>query len=355
MKKSAVAIMGTGNRLSSVCPEKRRSGSGQGRHTAAKGNRMEDNRKKDGKNSNTGKRTGQKKDERKKPDPKKGFAETQEERIRIVQGLNLFSDVFMSVVLSDTRACQHVLRVLLEDENLAVKRVKTQYRISRIVSRDVQLDVLAEGSDGRLYTAEIQRKSTLDHARRTRLHEAMVDGEYLSKGKDFHDLPEVYVIYISETDLWKRGKSSCRVERKFEEEEKRETSARKAAQCGIRGEKERSGKEYEDGEHILYVNAAVDDGTETAKLMKYFLTADPEDMSQGALSGRVRYLKREEGGQKIMCEVMDRIREEGRKEGRKEERANTVRERKRADMAEKKLREIEKELMLLRMQMAESK
>ena len=110
------------------------------------------------------------------------------------------------------------------------------------------------------------------------------------------------------------------------------------------------------------MNAAVDDGTETAKLMKYFLTADPEDMSQGALSGRVRYLKREEGGQKIMCEVMDRIREEGRKEGRKEERVNTVRERKRAnrektraDMAEKKLRETEKELMRLRMQMAESK
>ena len=133
-----------------------------------------------------------------------------------------------------------------------------------------------------------------------------------------------------------------------------------------RGKKrERKKKEYEDGEHILYVNAAVDDGTETAELMKYFLRADPEDMSQGALSGRVRYLKKEEGGQKIMCEVMDRIREEGRKEGRKEERANTVRERNRAnrektranrekiraDMAEKRLREAEEELMLLRVQM----
>ena len=75
-------------------------------------------------------------------------------------------------------------------------------------------------------------------------------------------------------------------------------------------------------------------------------------MSQGALSERVRYLKKEEGGQKIMCEVMDRIREEGRKEGRAEERVNTVRERNRADRAEKKLREAEKELMLLRARMA---
>ncbi len=111
---------------------------------------------------------------------------------------------------------------------------------------------------------------------------------------------------------------------------------------------------YEDGEHILYVNAAVDDGTETAKLMKYFLTADPEDMSQGALSERVRYLKKEEGGQRIMCEVMDRIREEGRKEGRAEERVNTVRERNRAnrekiraEAAERKIRELEEKLMHL--------
>lgn len=303
---------------------------------------MEDNRKKDRKNA--GENTGQK-----KPDPKKNFEEIQKERIAIVQSLNLFSDVFMSVVLNDAGACQHVLRVLLGNEDLAVRKVKTQYRISRIASRDVQLDVLAEGSDGSLYTAEIQRKNTLDHARRTRFHEAMVDSEYLSKGKDFHDLPEVYVIYISETDLWKTGKASGRVERMFVEE-KGEISGGKTAGWGIGEEKRsRKKKEYEDGEHILYVNAAVDDGTETAELMKYFLTADPEDMSQGALSERVRYLKKEEGGQKIMCEVMDRIREEGRKEGRAEERVNTVRERKRAEVAERKIRELEERLLRLQM------
>ncbi len=197
---------------------------------------MEDNRKKGRKNKNTRGNTGQKKTGRKKSDPKKSFAEIQKERIRIVQGLNLFSDVFMSVVLNDTEACQHVLRVLLEDKDLVVKRVKTQYRISRIASRDVQLDVLAEGSDDRLYTAEIQRKDTLDHARRTRFHEAMVDSEYLSKGRDFHDLPEVYVIYISETDLWKRGAASCRVERNFVEG-KEEISDGKTAQRGNEGEK----------------------------------------------------------------------------------------------------------------------
>lgn len=38
------------------------------------------------------------------------------------------------------------------------------------------------------------------------------------------------------------------------------------------------------------VNAEVDDGSEIAKLMKYFKISDPYDMSQGALSKRVHYL-----------------------------------------------------------------
>ena len=63
------------------------------------------------------------------------------------------------------------------------------------------------------------------------------------------------------------------------------------------------------------MNAAVDDGSRIAKLMKYFKTADPDDDSEGELSKRVRYLKREEGGVDIMCEVSERIMERGRKIG----------------------------------------
>ena len=42
---------------------------------------------------------------------------------------------------------------------------------------------------------------------------------------------------------------------------------------------------------------------------------DPDDDSEGELSKRVRYLKREEGGVDIMCEVSERIMERGRKVG----------------------------------------
>lgn len=64
----------------------------------------------------------------------------------------------------------------------------------------------------------------------------------------------------------------------------------------------------------MYVNASVDDGTEMAKLMRYFKTADPNDMSQGELSKRVHFLKCEEGGYDIMCEISEKIYREGEEE-----------------------------------------
>jgi predicted transposase YdaD len=74
----------------------------------------------------------------------------------------------------------------------------------------------------------------------------------------------------------------------------------------------------EDGIHVTYVNAEIEDGTEVSQLMKYFKTTDPEDMSQGELSKRIHFLKCEEGGLKVMCEMSEKWIEEGREEGRAE-------------------------------------
>ena len=80
---------------------------------------------------------------------------------------------------------------------------------------------------------------------------------------------------------------------------------------------------------MLYVNAAVDDGSETADLMRYFKTANPMDTSQGELSKRIHFLKCEEGGYKIMCEISEKIYrkgiEKGIMKGKKEERTEMVR------------------------------
>ena len=236
-----------------------------------------------------------------------------ERRIAEARSLNLLSNTFMTVALEDKLACQHVLRIVTRIEDLVVKEVRTQYRISKIASHDAVLDVLAEDGEKRIYNIEIQKSEAVDHARRTRFYGAMIDSEYLVKGKDYDQLPEVHILYISEMDLWKAGKTMYEVEKRF------------------KGTK----ITYEDGIHVTYVNAEIEDGTEVSQLMKYFKTTDPEDMSQGELSKRIHFLKCEEGGLKVMCEMSEKWIEEGRAEGRAE-----GREEGRAEGEERKAKEI---------------
>lgn len=224
-----------------------------------------------------------------------GYLADRERMLKDLEQLTLLSDVFMSVVLSDLGACQHVVRILTGDHEIRLKSVRTQYVISKAVTRGARLDVLAEEQKSTLYHLEIENTDTMDHPRRTRFYGALTDSELLRKGAGYSALPDRRIFYISRTDIWKKGYTIYEEEKRFRQ----------------------TGLLHEDGAHVTYVNAAVDDGSRIAKLMRYFRTADPLDDSEGALSKRVRFLKTEEGGREIMCEIMEKIREEGRKEGRK--------------------------------------
>lgn len=225
-------------------------------------------------------------------------AETRMERLRHrveeARSFNLLSDTFMSVALRDQAAAQEVIRIFTGIPDLKIVSLSTQVRLPRMVSHDAILDVVAEDSSGKIYNIEVQRADNLDHAKRVRYYGAMLDTACLEKGAGYEELPEVYVIYLSERDLWKAGKTVYTVEKKF------------------------SGTEipYSDGMHIIFANAEANDGTEIARTMQYFKVSDPMDQSHGALSKRVHYLKCEEGGRQEMCEISEKIYNEGVAEGR---------------------------------------
>ena len=231
-----------------------------------------------------------------------GRIEARERRVEQMRSLTLMSDIFMSVALNDIPACQYVLRILTGIESLKVREVRTQYRISKIESRDAALDVLAEDASGKLYNLEIQQLDTVDHARCTRFYGSMIDSSYLEKGTTYADLPEVYIFYLSQTDIWRKGRTTYLVEKHFKDTDIL----------------------YDDGLHIVYVNAAINDGSKIADMMQYFKTSDPNDMGHGELSKRVHYLKREEGGFSEMCEVSEKIFNEGKAEGRVENQKKTA-------------------------------
>ncbi|MBR1433229.1 PD-(D/E)XK nuclease family transposase [Ruminococcus sp.] len=230
-------------------------------------------------------------------DKELGIIASKEERLEEAKGFTLMSDVFMSVALEDIPACQYVVRILMNRPDLVVTSVKTQYTISKITSHDARLDVLAEitavGSDNKLVNIEIQRRNTVDHSRRTRFYGAMIDSEYLQKGAYYDELPDVYIFYISETDIWNGGKVAYEVSKTL------------------------NGQPYDDGIHTVYINAAVNDGSAIASLMQYFKSCDPKDDSQGELSKRVQLLKSDKEGE-FMCELTQKWYNDGEKMGKAE-------------------------------------
>ena len=221
-----------------------------------------------------------------------------EELLRQIQAMNLFDDIFTSVVFKDEGACLHLVRQLMQNPKLNIIAFRTQDAIPMLISKSPRLDITAEDDKGTLYEIEIQRLEEPAPARRVRYYSSVMDSELLRKGVSYDKLPEAYLFYLSQKDIWQKGQTVYKLEQSL-----------------------RFGDElmpYENGLHTLYVNAAIDDGSNIAKLMQYLKTAKAGDTSQGALSAHVNYLKSPEGGRAKMGEFEKYFTEKGREEERKD-------------------------------------
>ena len=215
---------------------------------------------------------------------------TREERLAFARSMNLFSTPFMREVFKDEGATQYVLRILTGKPDLVIQDNLTEYRIAKIDTRDAVLDVIATDTEGVFYHIEIQLADSDNHILRVRFYSAMTDSEMLEKGTKYSDLPNTYIFYISMNDFMGLGEPIARVDSTIGKNKKK----------------------YDDGKYIYFVNAAVDDQSEVAKLMDYFKLADPNDMTHGALSNRVHALKCEPEGEEPMCAITQSFVDEGK-------------------------------------------
>lgn len=225
-----------------------------------------------------------------------GLLLAKEKFLQKIKSLNLFNDTFVSVVFKNKGACLHLIRELMHNPTLKIIEIRTQNDIPQLISHGVRLDILAEDEQGTIYEIEIQRVEEIAPARRMRFYSSVIDSELLRKGVKYDQLPEVYLFYISEADIWHKDQTVYEVK-------------------SILSYAENNAIPYDNGLHTIYVNAAVDDGSSIAKLMNYFKTAKAGDTSQGALSDYVNELKSPEGGKRIMGEFEKYYHELGFKEG----------------------------------------
>lgn len=130
-----------------------------------------------------------------------------------------------------------------------------------------------------------------------------MDSYYLQPGMEYRDLPETYIIFITEHDVLKRGLPVYRIERQILQ----------------------TGQPFEDGGHIVYVNGSYRDAPGSAspigRLMADFRASDPNRMHYETLAKKVRMYKEQEQGGNEMCRIFEELREEAREEGWEEGRA----------------------------------
>jgi len=194
---------------------------------------------------------------------------------------------------------QLVLRIITGKYDLIITDCQTQVDMKRLAgARSVCLDAYGTDSTGKKYDLEIQRAGKGAEPHRARYHSSVMDVENLSAGQEFSELPDTYTIFITEQDLYGMGKPVYSIERMNLD----------------------TGKPFEDGEHILYVNGEYRGDSDIGRLMYDFNCTAAADMNFELMADRTRYLKENTKGVREMCKIM----EDMVKEERAEERAETA-------------------------------
>ncbi len=223
-----------------------------------------------------------------------------ERRRRDIVEMNLTSDLLSSVTFEDLLAAQDVLRIMTGMDELIVLRVEPQRSFRNMYGHSSISDVWAEDAAYNQYNLEIQIAENEDHLRRSRFIQSRIDSRCLSTGMEYGELPELYLIFITEKDFLGTNEGSFEIVHRIE---------------GL-------GCQVDDGVHEMYANLEkpVDDDTKQ-RLLKYIKDTNNLEISTEGfenLAKRVNDLKSEEGGLRYMCSVMEREWAEGRAEGREE-------------------------------------
>ena len=213
------------------------------------------------------------------------------EDLERIKNFRLLDDDFLTKCLEDNVDGMKLMLDIILPVKLSVQRVTTQSTIKNLQGRSLRLDVVAlDEKSKHKVNVEVQRDSRGAGAKRARYHGSILDANSVFAGEDFEDLPEIFVVFITEKDVLHRNKPIYRIDRYYMDE---------------------GGPVlFDDKLHIVYVNSEVEDNTPLGLLMHDFRCTNPDDMHYKILADRVRYFKQDEKGVATMCKAMEDMRKE---------------------------------------------
>ncbi len=215
-----------------------------------------------------------------------------EQDLQRLRGFRLMDDDFLSAFFRDNiEDTEFILRIILAKPGLKVTSVHAQHELKNLNGRSVKLDVHAIEDNGTEADIEIQRDDHGAGFKRARHNISLLDASILKPGQKPEELPETYVIFITESDVIGKDKALYPIERYI----------------SVDGEY----IPVNDGAHTIYVNGAKQGSkTELEKLMHDFSCIKADDMYFSQLAAKMRYFKEDEKGVEVMCRVMEEMRNE---------------------------------------------
>jgi len=220
--------------------------------------------------------------------------EQHQKDLETLEQLRLLDDTFMREAFrNNLELAQFVLRIVISKPDLTLTKEETQYDLQHLFgSRSITLDVFGVDNDGKQYDFEVQIADEGADPHRARYHSAAMDVDNLKVREDFKSLPDTYVIFFTENDVFGKRQPIYIIERM----------------------NMTTNEPFNDGEHIIYINGAYDNSDDTsdlAKLIHDFRCKKADDIILSPLAERVKFLKETPKGVECMCKVMEeRVRAE---------------------------------------------
>lgn len=154
-------------------------------------------------------------------------------------------DLMFSTVFRDSELCRGLIETLLSIQIESVQLAVPQSRLQvGPLSRAGIVDVLAKDSNGRVFDVEMQNVVQPAIEKRARYYGSLMDVTLLDRGRDFSLLPDRTVIFICAEDP-------------FGDDLKRYSFAMACRE---------NGRESDDGQLTVYVNATGSRGSSTPEL-----------------------------------------------------------------------------------------
>ncbi|WP_085023782.1 PD-(D/E)XK nuclease family transposase [Anaerovibrio sp. JC8] len=225
--------------------------------------------------------------------------------LELIRQFRLIDDTFFDVCFDGSNECmQLLLNIFFKRNDIIVNEVVTQRSARNLYGRGVCFDVIAMDSNGKIYNVEVQRADEGANPKRARFNNALIDSREINRNTEYKDFPEIWVIFITENDIFGAQLPMYHIERVITE----------------------LNQPFLDAAHIIYVNGEHKGNDALGFLMQDFFCADPAKMHYPELAKRANFFKYDEKGVKAMCGIMEKFGNELQAEARNEEREATAKE-----------------------------